>query len=221
VKYGRKAEHPGDLTDWSLVFKAEYEQQAIVRIQLRDRSGKGYYQLLPAYFGVGRTRRFIHQQIRIDLLGDELLEPSSRLVLLLTIGLLTARSSVSVAEVVEHESSGDDDEPRREFYLWVGDVSPEPPAVVFTECLQRAGISIHCGIVIVRNGAAGMQNDLAVPGNELVPDIVALRRAGRTVQARQGKRKIGRAYAFNRNVLRAGWDVVPYDSLAKCASYSF
>jgi hypothetical protein len=111
VKYGREAEHPGDLTDWSLVFKAEYEQQAIVRIQLRDRSGKGYYQLLPAYFGVGRTRRFIHQQIRIDLLGDELLEASSRLVLLLTIGLLTARSSVSVAEVVEDESSGDDNEP--------------------------------------------------------------------------------------------------------------
>lgn len=207
MKYGGEAEHPGDLTDWSLVFKAECEQQAVLRFQLRDRSGKGCYQLLPAYFCVGRTRRFIDQQVRIDFLGDELLEPSSRPVFLLTIGLLAARSSVSVAEVVEDESSGDDDEPRREFYLRVGDVRTEPPAVVFTQCLKRTGISIHCGIVIVRNGAAGMENDLAVPGHELIPDIVALRRAGRTVQSRQGERKIGRAYAFSRKVLRPGWDI--------------
>jgi hypothetical protein len=221
VKYGGEAEHPGDLTHWSLVFKAECEQQAILRFQLRDRSGKGCYQLLPAYFCVGRARRFIDQQVGIDFLGDELLEPPSRLVFLQTIDLLAARSPVSVAKVVEDESSGDDDEPRRELYLRIRDVRTEPPAVVFTERLQRMGISIHCGILIVRNGAAGMENDLAVLGNELIPDIVALRRAGRTVQSRQGERKIGRAYAFSRNVLRAGWDVVPYDSLAKCASYSF
>jgi hypothetical protein len=115
--------------------------------------------LLPAYFRVGRTQRFIDQQVRVDLLGDELLEPSSRLVFLKTIGLLAARSSVSVAEVVEDESSGDDDEPRREFYLRVGGVRAEPPAVALLEASAQAYPSIAASRS--RNGAAGMENDLA------------------------------------------------------------
>src|SRR5687768_4190597 len=71
VKDGGEAQHSGDLADRSFVFEAQYEQQAIVRIQLRDRSGKSCYKLLPAYFCVGRTRGVIDKQVRIDLLGDK------------------------------------------------------------------------------------------------------------------------------------------------------
>jgi hypothetical protein len=174
MKNTGKVEHPRDLAHWPLVLEAKREQQPIVGTQLGDSSGERCANLLSPNLGVSVGCRFVEQQVRVDFLGNELLEPSSRLLFLLTIGLLASRSAVSVAEVVEDESSGDDDEPRREFYLRVGDVRAEPPAVVFTERLQRMGISIHRGIMIVRHRAAGMENDLAVPGNELSPDIVAL-----------------------------------------------
>src|SRR4051812_42562264 len=112
VKYGGEPEHSRDLAHRAIILEAEYEQEPVVGTQFRDRPGKSCCQLLAADLCVRVARGFVEQEIRIDFLGDELLEALSGLVFLLTIDLLATRPSVFLAKVVEDQSSGDDDEPR-------------------------------------------------------------------------------------------------------------
>jgi hypothetical protein len=126
---------------------------------------------------------------------------------MLAISVLASRASVSLPEVIENKSPGDDDQPRREFYVWLGDVSAEPAAPVFAEGLKRVGIRIHRRIVVTRHCPASMEDRVTVGGDKVAPDIVALRRAGRFLQPRQDEGEVGRMYAVSRSVLWPGMDI--------------
>ena len=135
VKDAGQIERSGNLPHRSFVLEAKREQQAIGRIQLIECSGERGLELLAADSRIGLGSRCPDQLIGVDFLGDEILQPPPCPLLMLAIGVIASRTSVSLPEVVEDESPGDDDQPRREFYVWLGDVSAEPAAPVFPESL--------------------------------------------------------------------------------------
>jgi hypothetical protein len=64
-----------------------------------------------------------------------------------------------------------------------------------------------------------VEDDLAVAGKELVPDILTPRRSRRALQSRQGERKIRRTCAFTRSVLYPNRAMLRYGSSVRSASH--
>ena len=111
MEYGRKTESPGDLAHRTFVLEAEREEQSIGGIQLLERSGKRALELLLANGSVGLALRFTEQLVGVNCLANKILESSPRSLILLTLYVVTARATVTLAEVIENQPPSDDDQP--------------------------------------------------------------------------------------------------------------
>jgi hypothetical protein len=133
VKYAGERQRSRNLSYRPLVLKTKREQQAIGGIQLLECSTERGFELLTANTGIGLAPRLANQLIRIDFVSDKIFQPPSCLLFLLAISVMASRASVPLAEVIEDKSPSDDNEPRREFYVGLGDVCAESAAAVFAE----------------------------------------------------------------------------------------
>jgi len=111
MEYAREPESLPNLPYRALVLEPKREQQAVGSIQLFDRSSECELELLSPNSGIGLVIRLTHQAVGLDFVGDEIFESSACPVFLLAILIFTTRASVTLAKVIVHESSGDDDEP--------------------------------------------------------------------------------------------------------------
>ncbi len=111
VEYGGEPEGPRNLPHRALILEPKREQQAIGSIQLFERSTECQLQLLSANAGIGFVIRVTYQPVGLDFVGDEIFEPSACQVFLLPILIFATRASVTLAKVIVHQSSSDDDEP--------------------------------------------------------------------------------------------------------------
>jgi hypothetical protein len=123
VKHAWKTESARDVAYRSIVLEAKREQQAVSGGELGECLCKGELELVAAEACVWGVC-FCRKPIRIDFVGNEILESSSCRSILLPISILAARASVALSKEIENEPAGNDHKPRRELYIRPGDVRP-------------------------------------------------------------------------------------------------
>ena len=178
MKHGGEAELRGDLAHRTLILESQRNEQAIRGTQLGQSLANGSCELRVTQRRIRPLIVVGGELLRVDLGCHEILQAASREASFTRGRVLTARSAITAPVIIEQQTSRDDHEPRRESRSPIGHVRLEARVAVSSELLDDVGESIHCLVAVAGEGAAGVQEDACMGGEEFLPGLL-LRRVGR------------------------------------------
>ena len=87
--------------------------------------------------------------------------------------------------MVQAQTPGNDDQPRRELGASVRHVAPQAAKIISAEVFQQVGIRVHRGVMIAAQRAGGVQQESTMGLQKRLPGPLAYFRLGVTEQTRQ------------------------------------